>query len=234
MVIGQLSATRLDRSAWANARWLVIAPHADDETIGAGALITYAARRGTLASVVFVTDGAGSHPHVDDSARRSHVALRRREAERAMRRLAPRSAAPRFLGWPDATPPDRGGSVFLSSLRRTAALCRRLRIDAVAVTAAHEPHCDHVAACALAYALQDKATRPIAVFEYVVWADGPPGDSHRVLRTPSRPAGPRRLALAAHRSQLTPLHGEGFRLPARHMRTTPFDLLYLKVRRHDG
>lgn len=229
-----LSAVRLDRTRWAAARWLVLAPHADDETIGAGALITHAARLGSLAGVVFVTDGAGSHPHLDAAARRRHVALRRREAERALRRLAPGAPAPHFLDWPDATPPDRADAVFSETLRRTAALCRRLKVNAIAVTAAHEPHCDHAAACELAYALRDGASRPIEVFEYVVWADVPPGPTHRVLRTPARPAGPRRLALAAHRSQITPLHGEGFRLPARHLKTKPFDLLYVRTRRHDG
>ncbi|MFC3695653.1 PIG-L deacetylase family protein [Chenggangzhangella methanolivorans] len=229
-----VSAQPLSRSQWATARWLVLAPHADDETIGAGALIATAARRGRLAGVAFVTDGAGSHPHADGRSRAMLVALRRREAERAMRRLAPAAPAVTFLDWPDAAPPAEGEPAFERALSRLSAHCRRERVDAVAVTALHEPHCDHEAACRLAYALQKRAFLPLAVFEYLVWADGPPDGSYRALRTGVAPTGPRRLALAAHRSQTTPLEGEGFRLPTRHFKSPPFDLLYVRSAAHGG
>lgn len=229
---GRFSAQPLARSRWSAARWLVLAPHADDETIGAGALIAGAARRGALAGVVFVTDGAGSHRHQNDRSRRRLVALRRGEATIALRRLAPNAPPPLFLDWPDASPPAPGDPAFERAVRSLGALCRRARVDAVATTALHEPHCDHEAVCRLAYALKQRAVTPLDVFEYVVWADRPPGPSHRAVRTAATPTGPRRLALAAHRSQTTPLHGEGFRLPARHFRSPPFDLLYVRNASH--
>ncbi|WP_312082777.1 PIG-L family deacetylase, partial [Brevundimonas sp.] len=61
---GRLATLALERSPWRSARWLVIAPHADDETLGAGALIRQAAETGRLAGVVVLTDGAGSHEGV--------------------------------------------------------------------------------------------------------------------------------------------------------------------------
>jgi hypothetical protein len=82
---GDLSAQPLSRNRWAGSRWLVPAPHANDETIGAGALIAMAGRQGRPAGVAFVTDGSGSHPHVDDRSRATLVALRRRKEERALR-----------------------------------------------------------------------------------------------------------------------------------------------------
>lgn len=232
MVNGRRSALPLARSPWSRARWLVLAPHADDETIGAGALIADAARRGKLAGVAIVTDGAGSHAHADDESRRRLVAVRRREAASALRRLAPFGGAPLWLDWADAAPPAEGEPRFERALRRLAAFCRRARVDAVAVTASHEPHCDHEAACLLAYALQTRAVRPLDVFEYIVWGDRAPDAAYKALRSGAAPTGPRRLALAAHRSQTTPLHGEGFRLPARHFRSPPSDLLYIRNRRH--
>lgn len=229
-----LSAKQLAQGKWAKARWLVLAPHADDETIGAGALIATKAREGRLAGVAFVTDGAGSHPHIDGHSRAGLVARRRREAELALRRLAPSAPEPLFLDWPDASPPFEGQPAFERALARLVTLCRRSRVDAVAVTALHEPHCDHEAACRLAYALKVRAFLPLEVFEYVIWADGPPGAGYRAVRTAAAPTGPRRLALAAHRSQTTPLAGHGFRLPARHFRSPPFDLLYVRSATHGG
>lgn len=85
---GRLATLALERSPWRSARWLVIAPHADDETLGAGALIHQAAEARRLAGVVILTDGAGSHDHSDAASRARLVRTRRLEAGRAVRRLA--------------------------------------------------------------------------------------------------------------------------------------------------
>lgn len=232
MVMRALAARRLDTSAMAQARWLVLAPHADDETLGCGALIAEVARRGRLAGVAILTDGAGSHAHADDVARARLIAARRREAELAVRRLAGASAPPPlFLGWPDARPFAPGSAGFEASRRRLGALCRRLGVDALAVTARHEPHCDHEAAYELAQAVSKSAIRPVAVVEYIVWAQNPPGDGYRALRTAPMPLGARNQALAAHRSQITPLFGDGFRLSPEKMRMSAYDLLFERISR---
>ena len=229
MVTAPRSAARLSQSPWADARWLVLAPHADDETIGAGALIREAAGKGRLAGVAFLTDGAASH---GDRGPRDLAAIRRAEARRALRRLTPFAPPPIFLDWPDAAPPDAGDPRWARALATLVALCRRAQVDAVAVTSGRDPHCDHKAACALAYALADAAPRPLRVFEYVVWAEGAMPRSYRAFRTEAAPRGPRSLALAAHRSQMTPLHGDGFRVPERLRRMAPADVLYLRSRLH--
>lgn len=231
MVTRPLLARALGGSASASARWLVLAPHADDETLGCGALIADAASRGALAGVVILTDGAGSHSH-DGQASRAHlVAARRQEAVRAVRILAGRQhPAPVFLDWPDAQPFATGDPAFERTRRRLSALCRERRVDALAVTAGHEPHCDHEAAYRLASAAAAGAMRRVSVFEYVVWAAEPPGAGYRALRTPPMPIGLRNAALAAHRSQLTPQFGDGFRLPASKLRMPAFDLLYERIR----
>lgn len=233
MVTRPLSARALASSAMASARWLVLAPHADDETLGCGALIADAASRGALAGVVILTDGVGSHSHDGPASRARLVAARRMEAARAVRLLAGREhPTPLFLDWPDAQPLAAGEPGFERARRRLSALCRQRQVDALAVTARHEPHCDHKAACRLADAVAVSAIRAIAVFEYVVWAPEPPGQGYRALRTPPMPLGLRKAALAAHRSQLTPQFGEGFRLPAAKLRMPAFDLLYERTGFH--
>lgn len=227
------SARPLASTALARARWLVLAPHADDETLGCGALIATAARSGSLAGVAILTDGAGSHHHADDASRARLITARRAEAALAVRRLAgPSAAAPLFLGWPDARPFAVGSTGFDRSRLRLGGLCRRLAIDAIAVTARHEPHCDHEAAWELARAVSESAVRPVSVLEYIVWADTPPGAGYRALRTAAMPLGVRSRALAAHRSQITPLFGDGFRLSREKLRMPAFDLLYERTRRN--
>lgn len=226
------TAQQLGQTRWANARWLVLAPHADDETLGAGALIVDAASRQALAGVVFVTNGAGSHAHYSAAQESRLVNTRRHEGDLALRRLGgARQKPPVFLGWPDARPFSTHQPEFGEAARKLAALCIQRSVDAIAVTAAHEPHCDHVAACNLAYAAAERASRAVTVFEYVVWADRPPGSRFSAIRTPSMPRGQRRSALAAHRSQLTPLLGKGFRLPVHQLDMNAFDVLYTR-RRH--
>ncbi len=232
MVTRPLAGRSFARSARAGARWLVLAPHADDETLGCGALISDAASRNALAGVVILTDGAGSHSHDGPASRARLVAARRREAALAVRQLTCGSGpAPVFLDWPDAQPFAAGEAGFERSRRRLSALCRERRVDALAVTARHEPHCDHEAAYALAHAVAASAMRPVVVFEYVVWAPEPPCAGYRMLRTPPMPLGLRNRALAAHRSQTTPQFGEGFRLSAAKLRMPAFDLLYERIGR---
>lgn len=220
---------RLRDSPWARARWLVVAPHADDETLGAAALIAEASGRKALAGVAFVTDGAASHEDAEDRSRQRLRAIRRQEAATAVRRLAgPRHVQPMFLDLPDAHPPQPGEPPFEQAVCRLVTTLLARAVDAVAVTALHEPHCDHEAACRLVYAAAQRVARPITVFEYCVWGAPPPAALFRAYRTNDLSPAVRRFALSAHRSQLTPIHGAGFRLPPRVCTARPFDILYLK------
>jgi N-acetylglucosamine malate deacetylase 1 len=201
---GRLATLALERSPWRSAQWLVIAPHADDETLGAGALIHQAAEAGRLAGVVILTDGAGSHDHPDAASRARLIRTRRLEAGRA------------------ASP---GSLMFEATARRLAALCRERRVDAVAVTGPDDPHCDHQAAAQLANHAASMARRPLAVFDYVVWGAAPSGAKLRITTRPLR-AGLRAYALSAHQSQLTPMFGPGFRLETQRGLRAASDTLY--------
>ncbi len=64
---------------------VVVAPHPDDETLGCGVLIAAKRRLGAEVAVVFLTDGAASHPQFGSD------------------RLAPSGVK---KGWPHA--PDSG------------------------------------------------------------------------------------------------------------------------------
>lgn len=218
-----VSAEPLAKSPWRRARWLILSPHPDDETLGCGALIANVARASRLAGIVYLTDGTGSHP----AGTSGLATARKREAGHAVRRLAGGGVRIDWLAWRDADPHDDDDPAFGRDAGRLAAWCRQRRVDAIAVTDAFEPHCDHAAAYRLANAAACLARRPIALFAYHVWSP-PPSDRNRRVRTTAIKPGRRRRALRAHRSQLTPAFGAGFRLDRAQQRMAAIDCLTLR------
>jgi LmbE family N-acetylglucosaminyl deacetylase len=94
----------------AGARVLVVAPHCDDETLGAGGLIAGAVRRGAQVSVVFVTNGDGFPMAVSRKYHRLHpgpkeframARARQAEAREALAHLGVPRERIYFLGYPD-------------------------------------------------------------------------------------------------------------------------------------
>ncbi|MGC6398952.1 PIG-L deacetylase family protein [Sphingomonas sp. FW199] len=211
-------------------RLLVLAPHPDDETLGAGALIRQAVTERWYGGTVYLTDGGASHPAADPAARARLVRARQREARVALRRLGdPAARLPATLNWPDAAPlaPDSKG--YRCAVRRLSAYCRRLGIGMIAVTSPRDPHCDHVAAAALAHAVGTATRSAIRIVEYGVWSDGG-GVAGRLWRTRPLAPGIRRSALAAHRSQRSAAYGPGFRVPLQAGWSPSRDILYERGR----
>jgi len=82
-------------------RPVVIAPHPDDETLGCGALIANAVRRGVPIGVIALTDGDASHPSSLRWPPAALARLRSGEPRRALARLGAGAAPVRRLGWHD-------------------------------------------------------------------------------------------------------------------------------------
>ncbi len=95
-------------------RCVVVAPHPDDETLGAGGLIGALGAAGREVAVVAVTDGEASHPDQPGLAVR-----RRREQQRALRLLGWRVSVER-LGLADGRVADERGTL-VEALREAAA-----------------------------------------------------------------------------------------------------------------
>lgn len=217
-----VTAARLTDRPWSKARWLVLAPHPDDETLGAGALINHAAKNGRLGGIVFLTDGTGSHP----AGTPRLAGIRRSEARRAIRRLGAGATRIDWIDWNDGHPHEPGSQVFLLTARWLSSILEDRRIDAVAVSDRTDAHCDHVAAFDLARTALGFAHRPLALFAYHVWSAPPPGG--RKVVTPTMPPGLRRHALRAHRSQTSPSLGHGFQLSRAKQRMASRDILSLR------
>lgn len=200
-----LRARSLPIEEAARAGWLVIAPHPDDETLGAGGLIAGLAHARARLRVAFLTDGAGSHVGAPDWRARRVAALRASEARAALMALGSTTPA-MALGWRDAVPHAPDTPAFERTVRRLVSLCRRARLTRVVTTWEADPHCDHQAAAQLARAVARRlGTAPLF---YAVW--GWTRDDLAQRLTTVRPLliraaqrrGAARRALSCHRSQL--------------------------------
>lgn len=121
---------------------LILAPHPDDEVIGAAALIQSLRRGGTRVYVVVVADGAASHPASRRWPRPKLIAERRRESRRALARLGVAAGAVRFLDLPDGGLSGRCGR----PVRR--AIARHRRLDLIVGPTSDDAHPDHRAVAA--------------------------------------------------------------------------------------
>lgn len=145
---------------------LVVAPHPDDETIGAHALMGRLRRQGVAIRVLVVTDGGASHP---GSRRWPHQRLtreRQRETRRAMRPIGVAAGAIAFLGLPDGALPAHGEA---AARRIGRAIRRAPRPLLVVAPASTDDHPDHRVVSAAVSAARQAGVRRLS---YPVWPAG--------------------------------------------------------------
>lgn len=186
-------------------RTVVVAAHADDETLGAGGLIQRLAAVGRPADVVVVTDGAGSHVGSTTLPPADLAALRAREVVAAVALLSPRSTVT-TLGFPDGGVREHRDEV--------AAVLREAVGDeplaAVVAPWRGDGHRDHRVVGEVCAELA--AEHGARLLEYPVWLwhwatpDHPevPWDRFRALPLDDRELAGKRRALAQHATQTQP------------------------------
>lgn len=194
---------------------VVLAAHPDDESLGAGGLLGRLARRGTPVTVVVATDGEASHPGSPTHSPARLAGLRRRELVDAVDAAAP-GAAVVFLGLPDGGLREHRATLHrrLSAILGTVTedepghaegsrvlLCAPWRGDG---------HRDHRIAGEVAATVADE--RGARLLEYPIWwwhwgspEDRTGTEDMRALALTHQERAAKRLALAAHRSQVEPL-----------------------------
>ena len=199
---------------------LLLAPHPDDETLGCGAALAALAAPGRRVQVALITDGAASHARSRRCPPTRLVALRAREQREALRILGRGQLAPPVrLGWPDQAAPD-DPQALEAALGQLRPLLSH-RITAIWATWEGDPHSDHTRTARLARLLAREAPGARLWF-YPIWgrfADKavPPEGMVRLASGPF--IATKRRALAAHRSQMTPLIAddpEGFTMRPEH------------------
>ena len=196
---------------------LVIAPHADDETLGCGLAIRAALAAGRDVRVLLLTDGAASHPHSREYPRDVLTTLRREEFARAVDALGDGLAEKdgtrlqaRTLDLPDGSVPhDRAG--LEEAFNHARKLADEIDARTIWATWGGDPHPDHLAASRLAEFCTREWSGTIDVRrEYAVWGRfRHAGWSLRSDRIQPFEANEhlaaKREAIRAYASQLTPL-----------------------------
>ncbi len=203
---------------------LILAPHADDESLGCGGLIAALCRAGNPPLVLVLTDGAGSHPGSQAYPAARLARVRQNEAREAVRLLGLPEGRIHFAGQPDTAAPA-SGPAFDAAVESVAALCAAGAIGTILAPWYHDPHCDHEAADLLARAVASRSG--LWHLSYPVWGWTLPADhplpalptGFRLDITPDMAA--KQRAIMAHRSQYGGLITDdptGFILPANLLR----------------
>jgi LmbE family N-acetylglucosaminyl deacetylase len=200
---------------------MVLAPHADDESLGCGGLIAELTAKGRPPMIVIVTDGTGSHPSSVEYPAPRLCALREREALRAITILGVPSDHLTFLHLRDTATPNSGPE-FDTAAAAIECLMRSEGTEALCAPWLYDPHCDHEAVQLIARAAAARANATL--LSYPVWGwllednsqlpvapiEGWRLDIRKHLHL-------KRRAIAAHASQYSDLIVDdpgAFRLPA--------------------
>lgn len=189
---------------------LVIAPHADDETLGCGELIAAHIERGLSVAVLFVSDSGAAHPEYGGSARAGITARRRAEALAALTVLGVSPASVHFLEAPDGQLDRLAPSILETTRSRLTSLLSRVRPARLFVPVLEDGSSEHEATYWLAHEATAVTATPL--WEYAVWAWWNPLRLRRQLTNPlenffftsERTRAQKIAALERHVSQLHP------------------------------
>lgn len=189
---------------------LIVAPHQDDESLGCGGLIALLRSSGVPVTVLFVSDGTGSHPQSRDFPPDRLRDTREAEAREALQILGGAPDATIFLRFRDTAVPMVGTADFAPSTERVGQVLADVRPETIVLPWRRDPHCDHQAAWQLIRAALTAQRRQPRLLEYPIWVwelagagDLPRGgevDGWRLDITTV--LAQKQAAIAAHRSQL--------------------------------
>ena len=187
----------LERRAWQpdHRSIIVVAPHPDDETLGAGGLIHRYAQRQRRVTVISVTDGEAACPEINDLARIRHAELRD-----ALGRLSAGHVEIIQLGIPDGRVGEHRASL--------AGTLKAVASDDSLIVAPfeHDGHPDHDAAGEVAIQIAREQGFPLATYPIWAWHQATPktfsGRNLVELSLSTAAQAAKRNALRCYNSQL--------------------------------
>lgn len=178
---------------------LVVAPHPDDEVLGAGGLLA----RLSDVEVVAVTDGEASHPGSTVLTPRELAARRRAETDEALRRLGLPAPRVHRLGHPDGGIDEAALTATLRTLLRPGRWCL--------ASWRGDGHPDHEAVGRAAAAACAETGALLVEYPIWTWHWARPGDPRvpwercRQVALTAAERAAKRHALAAFTTQVEPL-----------------------------
>lgn len=148
---------------------LVLAPHADDESLGCGGLIAALCEAEVPVYVWLISDGTMSHPNsvAFPSDRRRDI--REAEFSRACLILGVPTGRRQFFRFPDTRVPTPDTENFGQATQQFAAQLQTLNPKTIFTPWRRDPHCDHQATTALIREVISKTHWPGVLYEYPIW-----------------------------------------------------------------
>lgn len=197
--------------SWGNT--LVIAPHPDDESLGCGGAIALLSLRDLPISVLFISDGTGSHPNSRKYPPPVLRDLRETEAGAALAALGAAPGNVAFLQLKDGAVPSAGKPGFAEAVALVQAFLADDKPQTILLPWRRDPHPDHRATSRIVQAALAGMTNRPRVLEYPVWAweraaaeDVPQLHEVKAFRLDiSSVQAAKRSAVDAHQSQVTHL-----------------------------
>jgi LmbE family N-acetylglucosaminyl deacetylase len=187
--------------------FVVISPHPDDESLGAGGLIALARRYRQEAVVILLTDGSGSHPKSRDYPRERLIQTRRSELREAAQVLGLTSDHLHELGLPDTAAPT-AGPTFDKTAQAISDIITKMQARSLFVTWKFDPHCDHEAAALLAEQVR-RQSPDLKLWAYPIWGWHLSPSAQLIAPIPhgiklaiDQVMEQKRAAIDAHRSQM--------------------------------
>jgi LmbE family N-acetylglucosaminyl deacetylase len=173
-------------------RCVVIAPHQDDEALGCAGIILANRAAQVPVTVIYVTDGAGSHPGHPHLAATDLARLRRAEARQAMGLLGVPAASLQFLDAPDGTLGHLSPGAFETLARRLAEAIAAAQPTELFLPCREDGSSEHCAAFAHAGAAPRRPESPAAGVSHLgalaAPTPGPAGSQPRANLAPVLPA----------------------------------------------
>lgn len=148
---------------------LVLAPHADDESLGCGGLIASLRRQDVPVHVWLISDGTMSHPNSVNYPPAHRQAIRETEFSRACLQLGVANDHLMFFRFPDTRVPLPGAPYFKDAVVQIAEQLRTLNPGTIFAPWRRDPHCDHRATTALIRAVIFRTNWLGTLYEYPIW-----------------------------------------------------------------
>lgn len=211
---------------------LIVAPHADDESLGCGGLIALLRKHNKPVSILLLSDGTLSHPNSVAYPAERLRKLREEEFTQAAAELGVSQERLFFRRYKDRSVPGEKDAGFEAAVAHISGILQQVSPQSIFVPWRRDPHPDHRAAYQLLTVANAGAVR---LYEYPIWLaelgqadDAPAAGEVTVLRVDISTVLPQKQkAIAAHRSQTTDLitdDPEGFTLSKEMLKS--FDIPY--------
>nr|WP_314495713.1 PIG-L deacetylase family protein [uncultured Chryseobacterium sp.] len=154
---------------------LIVAPHADDESLGCGGVISLLRKYGQEVYILLLSDGTMSHPNSLQYPAEKLRDLREKELIDAADVLGVSAENIIFCRFIDRNVPSIKAEAFEASVENISKMLNMLKPESIFVPWRRDPHPDHKAAFQLISAAD---TLNAKIYEYPVWlgALGEAGD----------------------------------------------------------